>query len=68
MNEDALNMSVRKFLKTVGVTAQREIESAVREAVKAGRIAVDKPLKAEMQLTVAGIGLNARIDGEIVMQ
>ena len=38
MNEEALNMSVRKFLKTVGVTSQREIETAVRKAVEEGRI------------------------------
>src|SRR5262252_5919103 len=38
MNEDALNVSVRKFLKKLGVTAQREIEKAVREAVSSGRL------------------------------
>jgi hypothetical protein len=36
MNEDAFNMSVRKFLKTVGVTSQREIEAAVRKLQKKG--------------------------------
>ena len=39
MNEDIFNMAVRKFLKKVGVTSQREIEQAVREAVQAGRLA-----------------------------
>ena len=38
MNEDAFNMSVRKFLKKVGVTAQREIEQAVREAAASGKL------------------------------
>jgi hypothetical protein len=38
MNEDALNVSVRKFLKKVGVTSQREIEQAVRTAVSSGRL------------------------------
>jgi hypothetical protein len=38
MNEDALNTSVRKFHKKVGVTSQREIEKAVREAVSSGRL------------------------------
>ena len=38
MNEDTLNMSVRKFLKKVGVTSQREIEDAVRAAVSSGRL------------------------------
>ena len=38
MNEDVFNNSIRKFLKTLGVSAQREIEKAVREAVAQGRI------------------------------
>ena len=42
MNEDALNTSVRKFLKQVGVTSQREIEKAVRDAVSAGRLKGDE--------------------------
>lgn len=40
MNEDAFNMSVRKFLKKLGVTAQRDIETAVREAIETGRLSV----------------------------
>ena len=46
MDEDRFNMSVRKFLKLVGVTSQREIENAVREAVKAGRLRGDEALQA----------------------
>ncbi|MBL8672183.1 MAG: hypothetical protein JNK11_16100 [Alphaproteobacteria bacterium] len=68
MNEEALNMSLRKFLKTVGVTAQREIETAVREAVRSGRISADKPLQASVLLTVDGVGLQARIGGEILLK
>ena len=41
MDEDKFNISVRKFLKVVGITAQREIEKAVREALNAGRLKGD---------------------------
>jgi hypothetical protein len=65
MNEDAFNMSVRKFLKKVGVTSQREIEKAVREAVDGGQVAANKPLKANVVLSVPDIGLSVEIDGEL---
>ena len=58
MNEDVLNVSVRKFLKTVGVTSQREIEKAVREAVASGRLKGNEKLPAKMTLTVGGINLS----------
>ncbi len=63
MNEEALNMSIRKFLKTVGVTSQREIESAIRAAEEAGTLT--SPLKAKVVLTVEGIDLGVTIDGKI---
>ena len=63
MNEDAFNMSVRKFLKTVGVTSQREIEAAVRAASEKGTLS--SPLKAKMVLTVEGVDLNIEINGAI---
>jgi uncharacterized protein DUF6494 len=65
MNEDVFNMDIRKFLKLVGVTSQREIETAVRDAVKAGRLEGHETLKAKVVLAVDGIGLNQTIDGEI---
>jgi len=65
MNEEALNMSVRKFLKKVGVTSQREIEGAVREAVEQGRIDTNAPLKATVTLQVSGVDLSVNIDGDI---
>ncbi|MFC5757380.1 DUF6494 family protein [Rhizobium sp. GCM10022189] len=60
MSEDAFNMSIRKFLKEVGVTSQRKIEETVRD----GRIA-GKTLKVRMTLTAEGTGLSHVIDGEI---
>lgn len=65
MDEEAFNMSVRKFLKKVGVTAQREIEKAVRDAVAAGRLKGDETLTAEARLTLQGTSLAVTIDGEI---
>ena len=50
MNEDRFNMDIRKFLKVVGVTSQREIELAVRNAVAAGKLAEDEPPQAENDL------------------
>lgn len=68
MNEDIFNMSIRKFLKKVGITSQREIENAVRAALADGTIAEDAPLKAKVTLTVDAIGLSADIDGELEMK
>ena len=65
MNEDVFNTSVCKFLKQVGVTSQREIEKAVRDAVAAGRLKGDEKLPAKMVLTVGGVALSFTVDGDI---
>jgi hypothetical protein len=65
MDEDRFNMSIRKFLKVVGVTSQREIESAVRDAVKAGKLKGSERLKAKVTLTLSGVALTHDIDGDI---
>ena len=65
MNEDALNTSVRKFLKKVGVTAQREIEQAVREAVKEGRLKGGETLPAKATIVVNGLNLSFEIEGPV---
>ena len=65
MDEDALNMSVRKFLKKVGVTSQREIEEAVRKAVADGKLKGNEVLPAKVTLTVGGIGLAVDIEGAV---
>ncbi len=67
MNEDTLNIEVRKFLRQVGVTSQREIESAVRRAVEAGRLRGDERLKVSARVRIEGIGLDHRVDGEVVL-
>ena len=65
MNEDTFNIELRKFLKLVGITSQREIELAVRKAVDDGRIKDTATLDAKMVLTLPGIGLEHHIDGKI---
>ena len=67
MNEDVPNASVRKFLKKVGVTSQREIEKAVRQAVSDGRLRGSDKLPAKMTLDVGEIGLSLEIDDEIAL-
>ena len=68
MDEDAFNSSIRKFLKKVGVTAQREIEKAVRDAVSHGRMKGDEKLPAKMVLTLGGVDLSLAIHGEIELE
>ncbi|MDH5558403.1 MAG: DUF6494 family protein [Alphaproteobacteria bacterium] len=68
MNEEALNMSIRKFLKKVGVTSQREIEHAVHEALAAGKIPGDAVLKAKVVLTVEGVGLSTSVESDIELE
>ena len=65
MDEERFNMSVRKFLKVVGVTSQREIETAVRDALKAGRLQGSGKLKAKVVLTVEAIDLTHEVEDEI---
>ena len=65
MNEDVFNTSLRKFLKKVGVTSQREVEKAVRDAVESGRLKGNEKLPAKMVLTVGGVSLTHAIDDEI---
>ena len=68
MNEDAFNASIRKFLKTLGVTAQREIEKAVRQAIAEGRIKGDETWPAKAIVSVPGVGLTWQVDGQIELQ
>ena len=68
MNEDALNGSIRKFLKTLGVSAQREIEKAVRKALADGKIKGNEKFAAKATVTVVGIGLAHEVSGEIELE
>ena len=68
MNEDVLNVSVRKFLKKVGITSQREIEQAVRAAVSGGKLKGNEALPAKVLLTVDGISLSVEIEGAVELE
>jgi len=68
MNEDALNLSIRKFLKTVGISSQREIEHAVAKAAASGAIKGTEKFPAKMTLEVTGLKLKIDFSGEITLQ
>ena len=65
MNEDIFNNSLRGFLKKVGITSQREIEKAVRDAVASGRLKGNEKLPAKMVLTLGGVSLTHEVTSEI---
>lgn len=68
MNEEALNTSLRKFLKVVGVTSQREIEKAIRAAVSDGRLKGNEALATQVVLTIDKAGLSHKIEGTIELE
>ena len=68
MNEETLNLSIRKFLKTVGINSQREIEQAISRAMTAGAIRGAESFPAKMTLEVAGLKLKVEFGGDIVLQ
>jgi hypothetical protein len=68
MNEDVFNTSIRKFLKTLGVTAQREIEKAVRQALADGKLRGNEKFPARATVTLGGLGFSHEIKGEIELE
>ncbi|MBP2228221.1 hypothetical protein J2847_001503 [Azospirillum agricola] len=68
MNQDTFNIEIRKFLKLVGVTSQREIEKAVEEALAAGQLKGGETLSARMVLTIEGLGVVHEIKGGIALE
>lgn len=68
MNDEALNMSIRKFLKTVGVNSQLAIEKAVRKAIEDGKLKGNENLTANMTLSVGKLELNVKFDGELQLE
>lgn len=65
MNEETFNLSIRKFLKMVGVNSQRAIEQAVAKATAERKLAGNETLPATMTLSIAGLALEVTFDGEI---
>jgi hypothetical protein len=68
MNPDAFNMSIRKFLKMVGVHSQREIEAAVERAIQSGTLKGSEQLPAKMRLTIGEVELDVSFDGKIALE
>jgi hypothetical protein len=68
MNPDALNMSIRKFLKHVGVHSQREIEAAVEKAIATGKLKGNEKLPAKMRLTLQGVDLDVTFEDTISLE
>ena len=68
MNEDTFNMEIRKFLKKVGVTSQREIEHTVLKAIEEGNLNGSETLEVKMTLEAPSIGLSYCIEGKISME
>jgi len=68
VNEEAFNISIRKFLKMVGVKSQHEIEQAAAKALAAGAIGGTEAFPARMTLEIAGLKLNVQFDGEVRLQ
>ncbi len=65
MNEDVFNASLRRFLKKVGITSQREIEKAVRDALARGKLKGSEKLQARMVLTIGKLSLSHEVSDEI---
>jgi len=68
MDQETFNLSIRKFLKMVGVNSQREIEQAVAKAIAASSIKGDETFPARVTLEVAGLKLHVEFDGEVKLQ
>ncbi len=68
MDQETFNLSIRKFLKMVGISSQREIEQAVAKAIADGASKGTESYPAEVTLVVAGLKLNVKFDGEIRLQ
>jgi hypothetical protein len=68
MNEDTFNTSIRRFLKTLGVTAQREIEKAVRQALADGRLKGNEKLSAKATVTLGTVALTHAVEGTIELE
>ena len=68
MDQETFNLSIRQFLKMVGISSQREIEQAVAKAIADGASKGTETYAAEVTLVVAGLKLNVKFDGEIRLQ
>ena len=68
MNDETFNLSIRKFLKMVGINSQRHIEQAVAKSLADGSISGGESFPAKVTLEVAGLKVHVTFDGEIRLQ
>lgn len=68
MNEDDFNMEIRRFLKRVGITSQREIYNAVSKAIETGRLSGAETLPVKVKLEMPALELALEIDGNIALE
>lgn len=67
MNDEALNLSIRRFLKQFGISAQRQIERAVADAMESGKLKGNETIRASAQLSLTGLDADITIEGEITL-
>jgi ribosomal protein L1 len=68
MDQETFNLSIRKFLKMVGVSSQREIEQAVQKALEAKRLKGEETLDAKVTLEIPALGVRVPFEGEIKLK
>jgi hypothetical protein len=68
VNQETFNISIRKFLKMVGINSQREIEQAVAAALEQRKIGGTETFAAKMTLEIAELNLRVTFDGEIQLE
>ncbi len=68
MDQETFNLSIRKFLKMVGVSSQREIEQAVQKSMESGKLKGNETIPAKVTLEIPGLGLKVPFDGEIKLK
>ena len=68
MDQETFNLSIRKFLKMVGVNSQREIEQAVQKAMMAGKLQGNESFPVKVKLEIPSLGVSVPFDGEIKLK
>lgn len=68
MDEDKFNIELRKFLKKLGITSQREIEAAVRDALDSGKLQGNEALPVKATVTIETLGMETVVDGDIKLE
>jgi Family of unknown function (DUF6494) len=68
MDQESFNLSIRKFLKMVGVNSQREIEQAVQQAIAAAKLKGEETLAAKVTLEIPALGVRVPFEGEIKLK